>query len=1192
MKQRFYALLLALGLLPLFGMAQQAGDLAFVGFNADGDDDFAVVTFVDLAPNTTLYFRDSEWNGTVFGADEQAFAWNTGATTIPAGTVVAFNNLSAASTATLGSIPSNTSMGLGNSGEAVFIYKADSLNATPTIITAIGNGNEASSFGTLMGTGLVLGSTAILLPNGTDIGVYKGARSGLDKNGYTAALNNIAVNWITQDATGDQHNDGTAPDLPFDLNPFTFGNTGDVTAPTIVSVTVQSAKIWAIRFSEPVNAALAVADSNYLITPTLTIDSLHYNVATNTVLLYQSGMSNGIEYSLIISDIADTSGNIMIPFTAHRLIFNSTQPKLLFTEIMYNAGENLDSLEFFEIINVGPDTANVGGLVVRDVNPTNGAVGQINLVLPSQKLAPNGILLVAPDGDGARNFYNKTFIDLGFVGNALGNGGEALVIKNSLGVVIDSVNYDDVAPWPTAADGTGPSLERKNLTGNSSDAANWRASTTPADTIPSTNILASPGTFTSFAAATIAFAKTHSVFTEGQSNATIVLNIDQAPQQTVTVQLQTINLTVNTLQELSAVVTQLTFPAGTSQSQNIQFNILDNATVQADRYFAIRLSTITNGVAGDVKEHIVYIKDNDQPAIVGTKEIQLKYENSYAIGDGGSAEIVAFDSISNRLFVVNSTQNKLEILNFNGPKAVTKFKTIDMAAYGIGLQSVAAKNGLLAVAVDVANFGNGKVVFFNANGDFQKQVEVGNLPDMVTFTPDGKQVLTANEGQPNSTYTIDPEGSVSVINLPANIADLKQADVTTIRFNNFDAILEDLKEEGLRIYGPNATVSKDLEPEYIAVSPDSRVAWVTLQENNAIATISLEALFVIEIVPLGYKDYSLSKNTLDASDRTDSVLFANYPIFGMYQPDAIATFRVGGRNYLITANEGDARAYDALEEEVAFGSPGFKLDSIAFPNGAILKSNVALGRLNVTNQLGDFDGDGDFDAAYTLGGRSFSILDNNGNLRYDSGDEFERITAADPTYKTLFNASNQNNTRKNRSDNKGPEPEGVTTAVINNKVYAFIALERTGGVMVYNVTNPDSAVFVQYINNRDLGPNEGGDLGPEGLIYLSPSASPNDTAMLIVANEISGTLTFYQLSDLLTAVDDIRKTPTALIAFPNPASSQVFLEREDDYKIIDMQGRIVQNVQRQNVLDVSHLSNGIYFVVRKDGAVAKVAVQR
>lgn len=1188
MQTKHYTFIIVLILLPLFLMAQQAGDLAFVGFNADGDDDFAIVTFVDLAPNSTIYFRDSEWNGTAFGTDEQVFAWNTGAALIPAGTVIAFNNMSAASTVSIGSIPSNAGMGLSSSDEAIFAYTAAAPDATPTILAAIGN--APNSFGTLTGTGLTQGSTAILLPTGVDVALYKGARMGFDKNGFLSVLNDIAANWMTQDGSGNQHNDGTPPDLPFDLTAFVI-STEDNTPPSVASVAIISAKVWEVRFTEPLDETSAENTANYQILPALTIDSIKYNAANNSVLLYQSGMSDGVDYQLIVSNVADANNNtLQVPYTEPRLVWNTTTPKLLITEIMYNPpAADADSLEFFEIINAGTTAAIIGGLTVRDRNPNNGNFGQVALLMPAQTLAPGEILLVAPDGIGAKNYYGKDFIDLGFIGNALGNGGEALVIKNSLGTTIDSVNYDDATPWPTSADGGGPSLERKTLMGISSDANNWRASTTAAGQVGGLNVFASPGQFVPFVTPSIAFESTHDIFTEGAVNAIINLKISQAPTDAVTVQLQTIDFTAQVGTDASLASTTVVFPAGSTQAQTIQITLPENAIAESDRYFAIRLGNITNGLAGDLKEHFVYVKDNDQTAIVPTEEIPFEYKTSFAVADGGSAEIVAFDSGSGRLFVVNSTQVKLEIIAINPNAVISNFKTIDMSTYGAGIQSVAVYDGLVAAAVDVADFGNGKVVFFNADGDFLKEVTVGNLPDMLTFTPDGKRLLVANEGQPNNDYTIDPEGSISVIEIPENIANLQQSDVTALDFNDFDGDLNALLDAGVRIYGPGATVSQDLEPEYITVSKDSKTAWVTLQENNALAVIDLQNLKVERIIPLGYKDYTEPGNTLDASDRTSGIVFANFPVFGMYQPDAIASFQIGDETYLITANEGDAREYDALEEEVSFAN--LPLDPLAFPNGDLLKSTIALGRLNVVNTLGDFDDDGDFDAAYTLGGRSFSIWDSNGNLVYDSGDQLERITAADPTWGALFNASNGNNNFKNRSDNKGPEPEGVVTATINGKVYAFIALERIGGVMVFNVTNPEAPVFVQYANSRELGPDEGGDLGPEGLIYISESVSPLGVALLVVANEISGTLSFYGL-DGVVATNEVAQAPKTMVAFPNPAKDQIFLEKTDDYRVFDLQGRELQRIQQQNVLNVSSLSNGMYVIVRKDGAVAKVAVQK
>jgi hypothetical protein len=325
-------------------------------------------------------------------------------------------------------------------------------------------------------------------------------------------------------------------------------------------------------------------------------------------------------------------------------------------------------------------------------------------------------------------------------------------------------------------------------------------------------------------------------------------------------------------------------------------------------------------------------------------------------------------------------------------------------------------------------------------------------------------------------------------------------------------------------------VAQDLEPEYIAVSADSTTAWVTLQENNALGILDVRTASFTRLVGLGYKDHNQTRNALDASDRDNANLIRNWPVFGMYQPDAIAAFQTGGRRgggeeiagegeffgetFLITANEGDAREYTGAPgyvEEVRVGS--LNLDPIAFPNATFLKRQENLGRLNVSRASGDTDGDGDTDALYAFGARSFSIWTAAGEQVYDSGDAIERIVAqSNPAF---FNASNSNNTRDDRSDNKGPEPEGVTTGEIEGRVYAFIGLERDGGIMVYDVTNPFLPQFVQYVNNRNFfAPTSAaaaGDLGPEGLLFISPEESPTGAPLLVVANEVSGTTTVYEI---------------------------------------------------------------------------------
>jgi len=297
---------------------------------------------------------------------------------------------------------------------------------------------------------------------------------------------------------------------------------------------------------------------------------------------------------------------------------------------------------------------------------------------------------------------------------------------------------------------------------------------------------------------------------------------------------------------------------------------------------------------------------------------------------------------------------------------------------------------------------------------------------------------------------------------------------------------------------------------------DFGVAGITLNGDGTFTPDPAAEPIQLGLIRLGF-------NGLDASDRDNLINIRQWPVLGMYQPDSIATFSVAAKTYYITANEGDAREYiyedENGEEVVAYAEEArvnsLALDPAAFPFGPALKNNANLGRLTVTTANGDIDGDGDFDELYVLGGRSFSIYDNTGKRVYDSADLLEQITAlADPAN---FNATNdENDTFDNRSDNKGPEPEGLVIGEVLGRPFAFIGLERVGGVMVFDLSNPTAPRFVQYLNNRDFNgdPEAGtaGDLGPEGLVFIPWWQSPTWKPLLVVANEVSGTTTIYELA--------------------------------------------------------------------------------
>ena len=518
--------------------------------------------------------------------------------------------------------------------------------------------------------------------------------------------------------------------------------------------------------------------------------------------------------------------------------------------------------------------------------------------------------------------------------------------------------------------------------------------------------------------------------------------------------------------------------------------------------------------------------------------------------DQSAAEIVAFDKSRKRIFTVNANSGKVDVFNASDVTSLTLDQTLDVATMVLNAKtavtsvsqvgaanSIAVHGDLAAVAVEAGTkTDTGWVVFINLTDlSVASVVDSGSLPDMVTFTPDGSKAVVAIEGEPTD-YQTDPEGRVDIIDTETFI--LRSATFTD--FNVGGSRHSELPVD-VRIFGTivNAqgkkvrasTVAEDLEPEYVAVSADSKTAYISIQEANAVAVVDLDSARVSKIFALGYKDHNVAGNGIDASDKDKKANIANWPVYGMYQPDSIATYRVNGKDYIVTANEGDSRAdwgtaqtdgtLDMAGDPLNLNMEEFrvkdlKLDPTAFPNASTLQDNATLGRLKVTSKMGDTDNDGDYDKLYVYGARSFSIWDaTNGVLVFDSGDQFEQKTLE--LYGDNFNNDNGESDPDGRSDAKGPEPEAITVGEIDGKHYAFIGLERMGGVMVYDITTPSAPTFISYVNDRDLSKDPAvdkaaaGDLGPEGFKFVSASDSPNGKPLLIVGNEVSGTTTVYEI---------------------------------------------------------------------------------
>jgi DNA-binding beta-propeller fold protein YncE len=507
------------------------------------------------------------------------------------------------------------------------------------------------------------------------------------------------------------------------------------------------------------------------------------------------------------------------------------------------------------------------------------------------------------------------------------------------------------------------------------------------------------------------------------------------------------------------------------------------------------------------------------------------------------AEIPAYDPVNKRLWFTNNAEG-LECISIVDPTKPEQFKTIRQ----YGLNSVAVSGNTIAIASQPrSKDARGSVTFFDLDGNKISKVEVGFNPDMIKFTHDGKRVLVVNEGEAPIDGHIDPVGSIGVVDISGG------ADKPVFRDCGFDAFENqkaDLAKRGMHMVTPNAGFSQEIEPEYMAIAGDDTKAYATLQENNAIAVIDLAPGHerVERIEPLGFKNFMKPGCGLDASDKDGANRIQNLPVFGLYQPDGVACFESDGARYLVTANEGEDRERDDFTEAVQFGklknaqskggkkSSAIDEESFAKQLGADNTMRVQdlskpenMGRLKVSSLRGDDDGDGDFDRVFCFGGRSVSIwkVSADGSIAqaWDSGDEIERVISLQMP-KAFNMDSVKSPSRDARSNSKGPEPETPIVATINGVRILFCVLERAGGIMSWNISDPSHPKFLAYVNPRD--PNvdldidtdkdgkpdnalEAGDIAPEGILYIAPEQSPNGKPLLVVCNEGSGNVTIYEI---------------------------------------------------------------------------------
>ncbi|MCX8798888.1 choice-of-anchor I family protein [Vibrio parahaemolyticus] len=524
--------------------------------------------------------------------------------------------------------------------------------------------------------------------------------------------------------------------------------------------------------------------------------------------------------------------------------------------------------------------------------------------------------------------------------------------------------------------------------------------------------------------------------------------------------------------------------------------------------------------------------------------------------DTSAAEIVNYDACTDKLYVVNAQAKRVDVLSLNESSAPSQTDFIDLTDAGTsaGIEigaanSVAVFNGLVAVAIENNNKQEDGLIALYRSDDLSliTTFKTGALPDMVGFSKDGRYIATANEGEPNSDYSIDPEGSVTLVDLSKGI---NNADVTQIGFGEFDGVRSDELPKAVRISGPNASIVQDLEPEYLTFADNGKI-YVALQENNAMAIIDPQSQSVEKIVALGEKSWSNSK--LDASNK-DKIIgnLKSYPqLVGLYMPDTLDSYSVNGKTYIVSANEGDGREYGFKTTQAECDQAGFMWDEDDYqgtpdytnvkgsclshidevrgkklkvttdhPLAGALKDNKQLARLKVIKPNHTLNAEENVQA---FGARSFSIWNENGELVFDSGDDFATVALLNEG--KHFNSTNDSNSSgDDRSDDKGIEPEAIEVAKINGRYYAFIGLERQGGIMVYDITEPKQAQFLHYVNHRDYTQPvctlvedgecandtynpKAGNLAPESINYFTR----NGQHFIAVGNEVSGTTSVFRI---------------------------------------------------------------------------------
>ena len=1153
--KRNLALILLSGSLIQAAHALSPGDIAVIGYNTQGtpSDSFTIVTLADLPAGTVFYVNDNEiataggGTFTELNEGEASFTVKAGQT-ISAGTVITLPWGAAAVSTTTYDFSVTTGAGLGNNNDEIHIYEAASISATtPTkFIFSAKIGTSPSS----LPAGLTAGTTFISPTGSASRYKITGATYSGTSSELLTAIGNIATNW-----------EAVAPVNTTDWT-FSFGGAPPSNTLTL-SVSPASFSESATNPAATGTVTRSVVDANPLVVTLTSPDTTEVTVPANVTILANQASST---FDVTAVDDSTPDGNQIVTLTASAAASSTgnfavtvqddsdTLPAtalqtgdIAFTS--FNADRDaiafvaLDAIPQGEVIYFNDNEWN--GSAIGAGGAFNTGEGVVTWTSPVGGVAAGTVVVI--------DFYDSSTLISASVGtvtgiSSLGATDESIYAYQGISTSSPSTflafiaNHNDGTPDSIANTGLTSGTTAVFLT-NSADYADYSGSrfsetafsgylpligdvatkwtvdvdgagalVAPASTAFT---LFSPGSATVDIAATVAAAEANS----GTTPLTFAVT-RTADTTAFTVNYAVTGGTATSGTDFTAHASgTLTFAVGGALSQIITLDILGDTVIESNETVIITLSNlvqVTGTVAlGNATGTGTITNDDSVPvSFLASGAITSTLKSSITLG---GSEIPAFDPASKRAFA--SSGVGIQVVNLADTAAPVQLTTIVPSALGVSgltsndVSSITVRKGtggnpsiLAAAIINSPTTSNGHVVFLNAaTGALIGSADVGAVPDHIAFTPDGTKLLCCNEGELAGATATIPDAAMGTVSIIAVDSAGLPGVVQTADFSAFDATatIASLKAAGVRFVGAGVP-STDFEPEYLAISPDGIKAMVTLQEANALAILDIATATFTSVTALGEKDFSTGRHDFSDRDAAGGASgIANpvtgNPVFGLYMPDAVASYQVGGQTYYVTSNEGDDRN-DFIDpnETTTVSNASYDLDNATFSTESTLKTNPSLGRLTVSNApglRGDTDGDGDIDKILSYGGRSFSILDSTGALIFDSGDMIEMIVASQ--FPAQFDDS--------RSDNKGPEPEGVTVAKIGARTFAFVGLERSHMVLAFDVTNPLAPTFA-------TGFQRTGDLNPEGMVVVEAADSPSGKPLLIVSSEVSNTLTVFEIS--------------------------------------------------------------------------------